>query len=102
MAAETKNAQEADTYFIVDTSVSPSGGILIVLDASYDAFARRHGVGKCRVRIRIPDGTSFEVVGSVPIINRCEPAPTRPSVLFYRRQQLSPFPTGSSCTVLPK
>lgn len=97
----TESDQPTNTYFIADT-LFPPDGLAITLDASYDAFARRHGVGACHVRVSLPDGTAFDTPGSISIIDSSDPVSARPLIMLYQPSQLSPLPEGSSCTILPK
>ena len=97
----TDSDQSTNTYIIADT-LFPPAGLAITLNVSYDAFARRHGVGACHVRVSLPDGTAFDSPGSIPIIDSSDPAAARPLIILSQPSQLSPLPEGSSCTILSK
>ncbi|MFZ4767038.1 MAG: hypothetical protein ACOYMN_18960 [Roseimicrobium sp.] len=102
MATHVENDQQANAYTIADTSLFPPGRITITLDASYDAFARRHGAGACEVRISLPDGTTFDTPASIAIIDGSDPVAARPHIMLYQSPQIAALPEGSSCTVLAR
>jgi hypothetical protein len=83
MTPDIQGDHQASTYAIAATSLFPPGRITVTLDASYAAFARRHGAGACRVRVSLSDGTAFETPASIAIIDGSDPVAAQPHVMLY-------------------
>ncbi len=86
-------------YFILDTLPFPPGRMTIVLDASYDTFARLHGVGACEVEISLPDGTSFSTPASISVIDGGDVVAAQPRVMLYQTEARNSLPKGAVCRI---
>jgi hypothetical protein len=102
MDATTPTSRKDDAgYYVVAYSLFPPGRLSLVLDTSYHSFARLHGVGECRVRIRLPNGDLFETDASIAIINTPDPRSARPHVMLPH-PPVSVVPEGSLCWIHPR
>lgn len=101
MPSEAARNPLPDSYLVVDAVAFRPGRLCLVLDASYDTFARRHEVGTCYVRISLPDGTAFTSPASMAIVDGNDPVSARPMVMLYEPLEKESLPAGSYCQILP-